>query len=387
MDIGEIQKKIVACKGVDGWLLYDFHAHNNIAIELLGIDPSKLLTRRFFYWIPKKGEPVKIVHQIEKEALASVPGKTIVYASWQELEQALLSTLKGVKTVAMEHATNGTIPVLAKLDAGTYEWLGSRGIKVTSSWPIAENFIARWSQKQLTQHKSTSKMLVDAYTSAWALVSSKGTVTEYDLQEHISEIFASKGYITNHPPIVAFGKNSAEPHYSPSKKSSAKITNGNLLLIDLWAKKDAPNAPYADITQVAYVGKTVPPDIQKLYSIVWNAQEKAISFIKKNKVVTGAAVDDVCRAYIDECGYANNFLHRTGHNIHTELHGSGPNIDNFETHDTRELLPHTCYSIEPGIYLPNRYGIRLECNVYIGDNQSVLVTGRSPKQLPSLIQG
>jgi Xaa-Pro aminopeptidase len=387
MNISEIQKKISEQKNLDGWLLYDFHAHNSIAIELLGIDPTKLLTRRFFYWIPKKGEPVKIVHQIEADALNLLPGKTVIYASWQKLEEALFSTLKGVKTVAMEHATNGEIPVLAKLDAGTYEWLSSKGIKVVSSWPIAQHFIAHWNQKQLSQHKSASKMLVDAYKSAWDLLSKKGTITEYDLQEHITDFFSAKGYITNHPPIVAVGKNSAEPHYCPSKKSSAKITSDNLLLIDLWAKKDALNAPYADITQVAYIGKKVPAAIQKLYSIVWNAQEKAISYIKNNKIITGAAVDDAARSYIDERGYASHFLHRTGHNIHTELHGSGPNIDNFETHDTRQLLEKTCYSIEPGIYLPNLYGIRLECNVYIASPQEILVTGKSPKQIPSLIKG
>ncbi|MBS0656290.1 MAG: M24 family metallopeptidase [Verrucomicrobia bacterium] len=386
--LAQIQK-LLALQDVDGWLLYDFRCHNTIAIEFLNIDPELLLSRRFFYWIPKSGTPTKIVHKIESEALAHLPGEAISYESWQSLEDAVNLTLKGQKRICMEHSPKGALPVIAKLDAGTYEWLSDKGIAVVSSWPIVQHFIAHWTDTQAEDHRQASKLLIDAYRGTWELIkesfTEKRALSELDLQQHILDFFTKEQLRACHPPIVAMGCNSALPHYAPTKTA---ITPDSLLLIDLWAKKSTPFAPYADITQVAYLGKKPPAQMTEVYGLVLKAQDAAIDYLQKKvqsgQEVMGFELDDVCRSVIRQGGYADQFVHRTGHNIHTDLHGPGPNIDNFETHDTRPLMPRTCYSIEPGIYLPGLFGIRLECNIFIKEDNTVEVTGKSLPNLPCI---
>ena len=385
LPIQEIQKHIAEQKSLDGWLIYDFHAHNTIGLELLGIEQNQLLTRRFFYWIPKQGSPLKIVNQIESHVVKHLPGDQITYESWQSLEMALKSTLKGRKRIAMEHSPHGAIPVLSKLDAGLYQWLQEKKIEVTSSWPLAQYFTCQWDAGQLKAHKDASKFLLKVFAHSFDRAKKKKNLTEYDLQQEILQQFAENGYITDHDPIVAVGANSALAHYSPSVKTHAVIEKESLLLLDMWCKKDLANAPFADITQVAYLGKKAPQKMLDIYAIVKDAQASAIEFIQKSldagKEVTGADVDDVCRAKIQKAGFGKYFVHRTGHNIHTMLHGIGPNLDNFETHDTRPLMARSCYSVEPGIYLPKAFGIRLECDIYIHDTLKVEVTGASPNEL------
>ena len=387
-----IQKQLKQAK-LDGWLLFDFHGHNTIALDLLDIAEEQLLSRRFYYWIPKNGTPLKIVHDIEAHTLKHLPGDQIAYESWQSLELALASTLRGRKRIAMEHSPSGSVPVISKLDSGTYEWLRSKNIDVVSSWPIAQFFISRWDKNEYNMHKRATKTCIGAYKSAWSEVTNaikkNKTLTEYDLQQHILEYFKNHGFVTDHPPIVAIGSHASLPHYHPTRENSSKITKDELLLIDLWAKEDAPHSTYADITQVAYIGKKPPQELKDLYAVVYGAQQHVLSFLQDklshNQEVAGFELDDVCRTFINDKGYAKYFLHRTGHNIHTELHGLGPNLDNFETHDTRILQPRTCYSIEPGIYLPNSYGIRLECNIFIHETGKVEVTAKSLKHLPCLL--
>lgn len=386
--VQEIQKYITEQKNLDGWLIYDFRGHNTLGLELLGINEDTLLSRRFFYWIPKQGSPLKIVHQIESHTLKQLPGDQIVYESWQSLDLALKSTLRGRTRIAMEHSPKGDIPVLAKLDAGLYEWLQDKKIAVVSSWPIAKHFICRWDQKQYKAHKQAAKFLEGIFEMCWTLATSRRNLSEYALQEEIMTAFHEKGYITAHPPCVAVGPNSALPHYSPSKSSSLKLKKDTLLLVDIWCKKDTPTAPYADFTQVAFLGKTAPQEMVRVYETVKRAQDAGIEYVQKNLLagneVLGCDVDDVCRACIRKAGYGKYFIHRTGHNINTMLHGQGPNLDNLETHDDRPLMPRTCYSVEPGIYLPKAFGIRLESNIFIHDDLKVEVTGRSPDTLPCL---
>lgn len=380
MNIKLIQKEIAALGECDGWLLYDFHGHNSIALEILQIPSSQMLSRRFYYWIPKSGTPVKIVHQIEENGLDHLCGSKIIYSDWKSLDQALAKVLKGKKKIAAEHSI---IPTISKLDSALLEKLFSQKISVISSWPIASNFISRLTPKQFAMHKEASQMLVQAYESAWDFIKKKKNITEYDVQQHILDRF--EGFTTDHPPIVAIGANSALAHYFPTKKKSSPIVANSPLLIDLWAKKAAADSVYADITQVCYIGKKAPKKIQEIYDIVYGAQRAAISFIQQQKKgVSGSDVDDTCRAYIKNSGYEKYFVHRTGHNIAGDLHGLGPNLDNFETNDTRELLTNACYSIEPGIYIPGSFGIRLECNIFIHDDWSVEVTGKSRKNLPCL---
>ncbi len=390
--IEEIQKQLRLQEGLDGWLIYDFRGHNGIAIEVLGIDPELLLSRRCFYWIPKQGQPLKIIHRIESHLLSHLPGDQIIYESWKSLELALNSTLKGQRRICLEYSPKGAIPVISKLDAGTFEFLLDKKIEVVSSWPIAKHFVARWSSKQLKQHQEASKILIGAYKSAWSCVQqalkNNKTIFETDVQEHILDYLHRHGLITDHAPIVAIGPHSALPHYVPSKNASAPIESNSLLLIDLWGKQSHAGAPYADITQVIFTGASPPEEMKSLYGVVKLAQNRSIEFLKQrlaaDKEIYGYEVDDICRSVIQEAGYGAFFIHRTGHNIHTDLHGLGPNLDNYETNDSRPLMPRTCYSIEPGIYLPGSFGIRLECNVFIKEDRTLLVTGRSPPELPCL---
>lgn len=386
--VQEIQRYIAEQKILDGWLIYDFRGHNTLGLEMLGIDEEQLLSRRFFYWIPKQGSPLKIVHQIESHTLKSLPGDQIVYESWQSLDLALKSTLRKRTRIAMEHSPKCDIPVLAKLDAGFYEWLLDKNISVVSSWPIAKHFICRWDQKQLISHRKSAKFLENIFEMCWETATTTRSLSEFHLQEKIMDAFAEKGFVSAHPPIVAVGPNSALPHYSPVKSQAAKIKKDSLLLVDIWCKQDSPSAPYADFTQVAYLGKKAPSEMVKVYNAVKEAQTAGIDYVQKNlqkgNEVLGCDVDDVCRASIRKAGYGKYFVHRTGHNINTMLHGQGPNLDNLETHDDRPLMSRTCYSVEPGIYLPKAFGIRLESNIFIHDDLKVEVTGRSPDTLPCL---
>ncbi len=392
MQIHEIQKYIAQETKLDGWLIYDFHGKNALGLELLGIDPHQLLSRRFYYWIPKEGSPLKIVHQIEAQTLKHLPGDQIAYESWQSLDLALTSTLRGQKRIAMEHSPMGSIPVLSTLDAGLYEWLQEKKIEVVNSWVIAKNFICKWNAAQLKLHREAAKFLEKTFEKSFAAVrialDSRKKITEYSLQQQIIKDFEDNNFITEHVPVVAVGPNSVLSHYSPTKEIDTRITKDSLLLIDIWCKKNKDLATFADFTQVAYYGKKPPAEMIKVYNAVKAAQTAGIEYIKKNlkagNEVLGCDVDDVCRKLIQKLGYGKYFVHRTGHNIHTTLHGLGPNLDNYETHDTRQLMPSTSYSIEPGIYIPKAFGVRLECNIFIHENLSVDITGLSPEELPCL---
>ncbi len=392
LPVDEIQNHITTQKGLDGWLIYDFRGNNALGLDLLGIDEHQLLSRRFFYWIPKKGSPVKIVHNIETHPLKHLPGIEIAYDSWQSLDTALANTLKGKKRIAMEHFPKGAIPVLSTLDSGLFEWLSDKKIEVTNSWNIAKNFICRWSPMQLKSHREAASFLMECFESSFQRVrealSAKKKITEYMLQQEILASFQNHHFVTEHDPIVACGKNSALPHYCPSCTQDTQITNDSLLLIDIWCKKKAPSATFADLTQVAYFGKKPPEEMLKVYDVLKKAQDAGITYVqkhlKKGQEVRGCDVDDACRKVIEKAGFGKYFVHRTGHNIHTMMHGLGPNLDNYETHDTRPLMPRTCYSIEPGIYIPKAFGMRLECNIFIHDDLSVEVSGESPDTLPIL---
>ena len=379
--IQDIQKVIQHNNDCDGWLLYDYRGNNEFVSEILEL-PKDFFTRRFFYWIPKKGEPVKIFHAIERHVYEPVFGKNCEYHTWQELLELLQKTLSKVDTIAMEYSPQGMLPTISKVDAGTYDLLKTYVVNIISSWPIAEHFIARWNKEQMDLHREASHVLEFAFSSCWNLIRSSldanMTLTEKMVQEFILDIFEKNDCITDSHPICAIQENSSNPHHNPS--NSAIIVNNQLILIDMWCKKNVPSAPYADLSKVAYTSTKVPRKVDEVYAIVKKAQDTAIQFCKKqfeNGIpVRGADVDDVAREIIASSGYANSFLHRTGHNIDKHLHGMATNIDNFELHDTRLLRKNTCCSIEPGIYLKGEFGIRLECNMILHEND-VEITGKS----------
>lgn len=381
--IKSVQKSLtsIAC---DGWLLYDFRKSNDLALRFLEIPSEKLITRRFFYWIPSKGKAVKIVHRIESKILDHLPGKTIFYSSWHELEKAVKTVLKNSNKVAMEYSPLNAIPYVSKVDAGTVELVRGYGIEVISSANILQAYTSIWTPNQLNMHLAAAEVIEHAVIKAWQLISkhikNRKKITEFDIQQFLLDEFAKEGCVCDDPPICAVNSHSADPHYCPEKKSASAIKAGDFILIDLWCKQNKPHAVYADITKVG-VAASAPKKRQKeIFSIVKQARDAAMNLLKKclkeKQTLCGWEVDQTCRDVINDAGYGKYFTHRTGHNIGEKDHGDGANIDNFETKDFRELLPGTCFSIEPGIYLPEEFGVRLEHDVYINLNgKDLLVTG------------
>lgn len=390
--IREIQKRLMEAK-IDGWLLYDFQNLNPLARDFLKIDPGRLITRRFFYWIPAQGEPVKILHRIEPHILPDLPGKEVLYLKWQELEAALGRVLKGSRIVAMEYSPKNAVPCLSRVDAGTVDQIRSFGIEVVSSAPILLHETCVLDAEQLQSHLEATAFLDQAVGQAWEKIAHairSGTpINEHQVRMFLFEQMTSNGFITEGLPICAVNANSADPHFEPEKTGSAVIQQGDFVLIDLWCKKNHDRAVYGDITRVA-VADVAPTERQKeIFSIVRAAQKAATDFVirgyAQGERLKGCDVDRVCRSVIEEAGYGEYFTHRTGHNIYTKDHGPGAHIDSLETEDSRELIPHTCFSIEPGIYLPGEFGIRLEYDLYLGDQGKVLVTGGIEDSLLCLV--
>lgn len=387
--LDEIQKSIQKEQRLDGWLIYDFKGRNQLANSILQIKNFSELSRRFFYWIPISGAPIKIHHFIEKEAFEHLPGIPFIYSSWQEMKAIVEANLKGKVDIAMEYSPMNEIPTLSLVDAGTVEWLRSLKITIRSSWPLLERFASVLSEEQIESHKQASKAILNAMDQAKnyirECIKTGKDVSDRTVQKFVHDQMTSQGYITNSMPIVAVNENAAKPHYAPSDDSFSPIMKGDFVLFDFWYKKNQPQAVYADHAQVFMLDNEPYSQLKHIYSIVQEAQSKALEFledkIKRGEEVLGYQVDDVARGHIKLHGLSESFIHRTGHNIFTDVHGSGVNLDNFETHDARRLVPNTCYSIEPGIYVPDAIGVRLECNVIIKD-RAIEVTNKAEKELP-----
>jgi Xaa-Pro dipeptidase len=382
MDLTAIQRALTAA-GVDGWLLYDFRALNPIARRIIGFDSRQSATRRWFYLIPATGEPVGLVHAIEKQSLGAAPGRRLVYRSWRELESHLAGVLAGMKRVAMEYSPRAAIPYVSRVDAGTVEMIRALGPDVVTSADLVQQFEARWTREQKALHDQAARDTLLAKDEAFALVKERlragARVTESEIQAFISARFDARGLVTDHPCIVAVNDHASDPHFETSAGANDReIRKGDLLLIDLWAKvANDERAVYYDATWMAYCGAAVPARMQEVWEAVRGARDAAVDFVEKaaaeRRAVKGADVDDVSRAYIEERGFGPYFLHRTGHSIGAEVHGNGVNIDNLETRDERTLIPGVCFSIEPGVYLPE-FGVRSEIDMYMDEGRAY-VTG------------
>jgi Xaa-Pro dipeptidase len=368
---------------LDGWLLYNFRGTNVFATKILEMPPDVFLSRRHFYFIPANGSPRKLVHSIEQFALDHLPGEKSVYSQWTTLEGGVKNLLGDASTVAMEYSPKNAIPYLSKVDAGTMEFIRSFGIDVVSSGDIVQYFEARWTEDQYQEMLESAHVLRSTVDIAFGFIGDElragHTVTEYDVQQKMLEQFRQHDMITYADPNCSVNGNGANPHYEPTKEHSSVIRKGDYVLIDLWAKKNKPGAVYADITWVAYVGDAIPGKYQQVFDVVKAGRDAAVQYLKEEFAsgsrLTGCEVDDVTRKVIADRGYGEFFIHRTGHNIGEEVHGNGANIDNFETHDERELIPETCFSIEPGVYLPGEFGVRLEIDVYISAGREVIIPG------------
>ncbi|HEV3004783.1 MAG TPA: M24 family metallopeptidase [Pirellulales bacterium] len=366
---------------LDGWLLYDFRASNVLARRVLDLDERQVGSRRLFYCIPAHGQPRKLVHRIESGALDHLPGEGTVYLHWQSLEAGLAALVAGMGKVAMEYSPRNAIPYISRVDAGTVEQVRARGIDVVSSGDLIQRFEAVWDDDQWASHLAAEKHTTSAYERAWEFIARSvrnGPVRETEVQRVILDHFAEHGLTTSHPPIVGCNAHSGDPHYEPLPGHDAEIRAGDFVLIDLWAKLDRPRAVYSDLTRVGFVGRDVPDRYTKIFQIVARARDAAIEFVRdafaSRRPLAGWQVDQAARDVIDAAGFGDAFVHRTGHSIGQETHGNGANMDNLETHDERRVLPRTCFSIEPGIYLPE-FGVRSEVNVYIDAGGGVHVTG------------
>lgn len=379
-------------ENVDGWLLYDFRRSNDLACQFLEMAPEKLLTRRYFYWIPKQGMPIKIVHGIENAVLDHLPGEKLIYRTWQEWEDSLRIALKGSRHVAMEYSPRNALPYVAKVDAGTVELVRSFHVDVVSSANLLQQFTSVWTKEKLKSHLEAAKVLCEIVEQVWSLIQhhlKEGkAISEYDVQKFMLEQFSVNHCVSQDPPICAVNANSANPHYEPTQTRSSPIRPGDLILIDLWCKKNTEGAAYADITRVAVAADKPNPEQKEVFDIVRQAQKAATALVierfSRHEPLAGWEVDQACRDVIMKAGFGEFFIHRTGHNIDTNDHGNGAHIDNYETHDDRALIPGTCFSIEPGIYLPGKFGVRLEYDVYLHKEGKVEITGGEQDEIKCL---
>ena len=378
--VSRIQQAIREQPGLDGWLFYDFRHLDPIAYRVLKLDPSLHVTRRWFYWVPAVGAPVKVQHRIEPHVLEGLPGDVQLYVSWREQHAALTSILQSAKRIAMQYSPMNAIPYLSRVDAGTIELIRSLGVEVVTSADLVQHFEDVWNETQLASHQVAAeglRTIVDeAFEFVGASLAGGRALTEYGLQQYILSRMQARDLVTSSSPIAAVNGHSADPHYGPLPEGSAPIRPGDLVLIDLWAKQPTPGAVYADITWTGFVGRTVPARHQEIFQIVRRARDAAVSFVqgrvRAGTLPFGWEVDDICRQVICDAGYGQYFVHRTGHSIGEEVHGNGANIDNLETQDARRLLPGTCFSIEPGIYLPEEFGIRSELDVYLSASDAIV---------------
>src|SRR6476620_10889156 len=381
--VAEIQAALRRAK-LDGWLFYDFRGSDILIPRILKTERLSG-TRRWYYYIPATGEPTKVVHAIEPERLDSLPGKKLIYREWQLIGDGLQKAIfangksKTQPKVAMEYSPNNDIPYISRVDAGTIEMVRALGVNVVTSADLVQQFEAVWTPEQLAMHQEAcvklQKIIIEAFADIKRRINADIPTNETDVQQFMMSRFKEEG-MNPEPMIVAVNANAASPHYFPTKTRNSPIKRGDLVLIDTVSKLSKPKAPAVDLTWVGYVGDRVPDEYVKIWNIVAEARDAAFKFVQASfragKTIKGADVDDVARGVIKRAGYADQFLHRTGHSIGEEGHGNGANIDNLETRDTRTLIPRTAFSIEPGIYLEGKFGIRSEIDVYVTENDAII---------------
>jgi len=378
---------------LDGWLFYDHHHRDPIAARILGIDPKAHVTRRWYYFIPASGEPRKLVHRIEQGRLDALHGSKVRYSSWQELHAGLDAMLSGSRRIAMQYSPNNDIMYVSMVDAGTVEFLGSLGKEIVTSADLVSQFEAVLSEEQMASHQAAQRIIDPIVAEAWLEIGrrlrppsgSDGAkeVKEYDIVAWLSEAMRSEGLVWANGPDVSVNANTSDSHYEPTAERSAPIREGDFLLIDIWGRTNQPGSIFYDITWTGVIGREPSAKEQLVFETVRSARDAAIARVEQafatGRTIRGFEADDAARSVIRDAGFGEFFTHRTGHNIALELHGSGAHLDNLETHDVRRILPHTCFSVEPGIYLPE-FGVRSEVNMLTAPGKA-WVTGRVQQEL------
>jgi len=385
-DLKAIQAELRAQK-LDGWLFYDHHHRDPIATRVLGLESDGMVTRRWFYFVPARGAPGKLVHRIEAKQLDSLPGRKIEYSGWEELHKGLGKLLRGSKAVAMQYSPQNNIPYIGLVDAGTIELVRKLGAKIVSSADLVQKFEAAWTPAQFESHKQAGaivdRVTQDAFARAGSFVRENKSLSEFELQQWMAAQFRAHSVVADNAPNVSVGPHAGDPHYEPKASGSSPIRKGDLMLLDVWGKLARPGSVYYDITWMGYLGESVPANFARIFRIVRQARDAAIEFVKlsvsSGRAIYGWEVDRAAREVIRKSGHGKHFTHRTGHSIGQDVHGNGANMDGLETRDDRRIVPHTCFSIEPGIYLPD-FGVRTEVNMYIGDGEAT-VTGPMQEEI------
>jgi Xaa-Pro aminopeptidase len=386
MNLDAIQSAIREA-GFDGWLFYDHHHRDPIAGRILGLDPNAHITRRWYYLVPPEGEPRKLVHRIEQGRLDSLPGEKGMYSSWQELHTGLEAMLSGCRRLAMQYSPNNDIMYVSMVDAGTVEFLRGLGKQIVSSADLVSRFEAVLSEEQTASHGKAQIAIDNILAEGWKeigrRVRSGNPVTEFDMVQWFDEAMRRDNLTWENGPNVSVNANCSDSHYEPTAERSSPIGEGDFLLIDIWGRKNEPGTVFYDITWTAVIGRNASEREQLVFETVRNARDAAIAAVEsafaEGRPIRGFEADDAARAVIEAAGFGPYFTHRTGHNIAQELHGSGAHLDNLETHDQRLILPNTCFSVEPGIYLPE-FGVRSEVDMLTAPGKA-WVTGNIQREL------
>lgn len=387
MNLPEIQAALRE-RNVDAWLFYDHHHRDPIAYRVLGLPAGTMVTRRWYYVVPAQGEPAKLTHRIEPHHLETLPGKEEKYSGWQELFDKLKAMLGPYKNIAMEYSPNNLIFLVSLVDAGTVDLVRSFGKNIVSSGDLVARFDATWNEEQIRSHFEARDVIDRVTAEAFKEIGRRarnGGTHEFEMQQWIMEAFRREDIVTEDPPNVSANANSGDPHYEPNATRSAKIKQGDFILLDIWGKKNRPDAVYYDITWTGVVGKPTERQ-QEIFNIVKGARDAAIqkvtSTIAAGRKLQGWEVDQAARGHIAKAGYGQQFVHRTGHSIGIDVHANGANMDDLEVHDERLVIPNSCFSIEPGIYFPD-FGVRSEVNMLVRKG-SAEVTGKIQNELVSI---
>jgi Xaa-Pro dipeptidase len=377
--------------GFDGWLFYDHHHRDPIGERILGLDPKAHITRRYYYFVPATGDPRKLVHRIEQGRLDTLPGSKGMYSSWQELHLGLDTMLKGARKIAMQYSPNNDIMYVSMADAGTVEFLRTLKKEIVSSADLVSQFEAVLSEDQISSHTVAQKAIDAILEEAWKKMAravgpangSAARFTEFDMVEWLSNAMRMEGLVWENGPNVSVNANASDSHYEPTADHCSEIKQGDFVLIDIWGKRDKPGSIFYDITWTGIIGREPTEREQLVFETVRDARDAAIEKVTtafaSGQPIRGFEADDAARAVIREAGFGEWFTHRTGHNIAEEIHGPGAHLDNLETHDQRLLLPNTCFSVEPGIYLPE-FGVRSEIDMITAPGNA-WVTGKIQREL------
>jgi Xaa-Pro aminopeptidase len=393
MNLDQIQSAL-RDQALDGWLFYDHHHRDPIAEHILSLDEKAHVTRRWYYFIPAAGEPRKLVHRIEQGRLDTLPGSKAQYSSWQELHAGLENLLQDQEKIAMQYSPSNDIMYVSMVDAGTVEFLRSLGKEIVSSADLVSQFEAVLTAEQISSHAVAQRAIDAILAEAWREIARRlrppsggagrtGGLSEFDLVVWLREAMGREGLVWENGPDVSVNSNTSDQHYEPTAAHSAPIHEGDFLLIDIWGRVDSPSSVYYDITWTGVVGREPTAKEQLVFETVRNARDATIAAVKQafveNRPICGFEADDAARALIRAAGFGEYFVHRTGHNIAHEIHGPGAHLDNLETHDARRILPHTCFSVEPGIYLPE-FGVRSEIDMLTAPGKA-WVTGAIQREL------